>query len=415
MEGVLICASGAEKPRNSDTDYPFRVDSHFFYLTGFAEPDSVLVVQMGPQPKTVLFCPPRDPEKEQWQGRRLGPERAVEGLGVDEAYPNTELAQRLPGLLAGQAAVLFSFADAALEQQIKAAMQVLYGQARAGVEAPCTWVDARQLLNEWRLHKTAAEIQCLRQAAEISAAGHRRIMQNLRPGWMEYQAEAEFVHECMRLGARHMAYPPIVAGGENACILHYTANNALLRAGDLLLVDAGCEWNHYAADITRTMPVSGRFSAPQQALYELVLQAQTAAIAQVQVGQPWNAPHDAAVAVLTQGLLDLGLLQGSLAENIEQSHYRRFYMHRTGHWLGLDVHDVGDYKQQGQWRPLAEGMVCTVEPGLYIPAAPDVPEAYWHIGIRIEDDVLVTAQGPAVLTEAAPKTVADLHAIMGQA
>jgi Xaa-Pro aminopeptidase len=285
---------------------------------------------------------------------------------------------------------------------------------RSGAHAPAEIRDVRVELDEMRLIKDAHEIADMRRAADISAAAHCRAMRATSPGRFEYEIEAELMHEFRRCGAQAPAYSPIVAGGANACILHYVGNSQSLRDGDLLLIDAGCEVDSYAADITRTFPVSGKFSPAQRDVYELVLAAQQAAIAQIAPGKPWDAPHDAAVRILAQGMLDLKLLSGSVDGVIESGAYRRFYMHRTGHWLGMDVHDAGEYKVDGEWRPLQAGMTLTVEPGCYIRAADDVPRALWNIGVRIEDNALVTAAGCEILTTAAPRTISEIEALMAQ-
>jgi Xaa-Pro aminopeptidase len=300
--------------------------------------------------------------------------------------------------------------DARLIQWLNA----VRAQVRTGISAPSEIRDIRKLLDEMRLIKDAHELDIMRRAARISANAHRRAMRHARPGLHEYNIEAELLHEFRSHGAQAPAYTPIVAGGPNACVLHYVANAAPLKDGELLLIDAGCELDGYASDITRTFPVNGRFSGPQRDVYELVLAAQAAAIAKVSPGNAWQDPHDAAVRVLAQGFVDLGLLQGSVDGLIESGDFRRFYMHRTGHWLGMDVHDCGEYKREGRWRALAPGMVLTVEPGCYIRPGEDVPEQFWNIGVRIEDDAAVTTDGCEILTSQAPKTIADIEALMGR-
>jgi Xaa-Pro aminopeptidase len=412
-QGIAIIPTAAEALRNRDTHYPYRYDSYFYYLTGFIEPEAVIVVIAGDTPKSILFCRDKDMEREIWDGFRHGPAGALAEFGVDEAYSISELDSRMVSLLANQPELYFSLgADAAWDQRVTGWLNDVRSQARSGVSAPAAIRDVRVLLDEMRLIKSPQEIATMRRAATISAEAHARAMQATRPGKHEYEIEAELLHTFYRHGSQYPAYTSIVAGGANACVLHYIANNAPLNDGDLLLIDAGCELDGYASDITRTFPVNGRFSAAQKDVYELVLAAQEAAIARVNPQSHWNAPHEAALKVLTQGFIDLGLCRGSVDAVLESGDYRQFYMHRTGHWLGLDVHDAGEYKQDGEWRTLQPGMMLTVEPGCYIRPAEGVPEAFWNIGIRIEDDALVTADGCDIITHAAPKTVADIEALM---
>jgi Xaa-Pro aminopeptidase len=411
--GVAVIPTAPERVRNRDTHFPYRFDSHFYYLTGFTEPEAVLVVVAGPKPRTVLFCREKSEEREIWDGFRYGPDAARERFGFDEAHPVEDLDELLPTLLEGQPTLFYPVgADAEWDARTIGWLNAVRAKARAGIAAPARIEDVRTLVDEMRLVKDAHEAALMRRSARIAAGAHRRAMQATRPGRFEYEIEAELGYEFRRNGAQFPSYTPIVAGGANACILHYVANDAPLAGGELLLIDAGCELDGYASDITRTFPVDGKFSAAQREVYDLVLAAQLAAIAAVRPGATWNAPHDAAVRVLAQGLLDLKLLRGSLDQALEKETYKRFYMHRTGHWLGLDVHDAGEYKRDGQWRALAPGMALTVEPGLYIRAAEDVPERLRNIGIRIEDDVLVTASGCEVLTAEAPKAPADIEALM---
>ncbi|MGH8703811.1 MAG: aminopeptidase P N-terminal domain-containing protein, partial [Burkholderiales bacterium] len=392
--------------------FPYRYDSHFYYLTGFPEPEAVLVVIAGAEPKSLLFCREKDAEREIWEGMRFGPEAARERFGFDEAHPIAALDEKIALLLADQPALYFPVgADAAWDARAMLWLNAVRANVRAGVCAPERVHDVRALVDEMRLVKDAHELGLMRRAAAISAAAHRRAMQAARPGRFEYELEAELLYEFRRRGAQFPAYWPIVAGGANACVLHYVSNDAELREGDLVLIDAGCELAGYASDLTRTHPVNGRFSAAQREVYELVLSAQRAAIEKVRAGNAWNEPHDAAVRVLAQGLLDMKLISGSLEEALEKQTYKRYYMHRTGHWLGLDVHDAGDYKRAGKWRTLAPGMTLTVEPGLYLRAADDVPERLRDIGVRIEDDVLVTESGCEVLTAEAPKDIAEIEAL----
>ena len=409
--GVAIIPTAAEAVRNRDSHYPYRFDSYFYYLTGFDEPEAVLVLLAGESPKSILFCRDKDMEREIWDGFRHGPAGALEAFGFDEAYSIDELDQRIGEYLANQPQLLFALgADPAWDQRLGGWLKQLASQARSGIAAPAAIVDVRRLLDEMRLIKSPLELDVMRKAAAITVDAHKRAMRAARPGMMEYEVEAEILHEFYRRGSRAPAYTSIVAGGGNACVLHYITNQARLQDGDLLLIDAGCELEGYAADITRTFPVNGKFSTVQKDVYELVLAAQVAAIAQVKPGQHWNAPHEAALNVLAQGLIDFGLCEGSLDAVLESGDYRRFYMHRTGHWLGLDVHDAGEYKQaDGNWRLLQPGMVLTVEPGCYIRPADNVPEHFWNIGIRIEDNAVVTAEGNEITTAAAPKTVREIE------
>ncbi len=410
--GVAVLPTAPERVRNRDTHYPYRYDSHFYYLTGFPEPEAVLVIVAGAQPKSLLFCREKNAERETWDGYRFGPKGALERFGFDEAHPITELDAKLAELLADQPALYFPVgAEAAWDARAMGWLNAVRAQARAGIGAPERVQDVRALIDEMRLVKDTHELGLMRRAAAISAIAHRRAMQVARPGRFEYELEAELLYEFRRSGAQFPAYWPIVASGANACVLHYVSNDAVLRTGELVLIDAGCELAGYASDITRTFPVDTRFSPAQREIYELVLAAQAAAMQKVRTGNAWNEPHEAAVRVLAQGMLDLKLLSGGLDEVLEKETYKRFYMHRTGHWLGLDVHDAGDYKRAGKWRTLAPGMVLTVEPGLYIRAADDVPARLRGIGVRIEDDVLVTERDCEVITAATPKSIADIEAL----
>jgi len=412
-EGVAVIPTAPERTRNRDSHYPYRYDSYFYYLTGFQEPEAVLVLVGGAEPRSILYCRERNPERETWDGFRHGPEGARERFGFDAAHAIAALDEAMPALIADRAALWYPVgADAEWDARAMRWLNAVRANARAGVAAPQALHDVRAPLDEMRLLKDAHELALMRRAAAISAAAHRRAMLAARPGRREYEIEAELLHEFRVSGAQFPAYSPIVAGGANACVLHYVQNDAQLDEGALLLVDAGCELEGYAADITRTFPVNGRFGGAQREVYEIVLAAQCAAMDQVRAGNAWNEPHDAAVRVLAQGMLDLKLLAGSLDEALEKETYKRFYMHRTGHWLGLDVHDAGDYKRAGAWRALAPGMTLTVEPGLYLRAAEDVPERLRGIGVRIEDDVLVTAGECEVLTAAAPKAIAEIEALI---
>ncbi len=410
LGGVAVIPTAPERVRNRDTHFPYRYDSHFYYLTGFPEPEAVLVLVAGPQPRSLLFCREKNAERETWDGFRFGPEAARERFGVDEAHPIGELDTRLAALLADQPALYFPVgADAQWDLRAMAWLNAVRAQARAGVAAPERVQDVRALVDEMRLVKDAHEQDLMRRAAAISAAAHQRAMRAARPGRFEYELEAELLHEFRTRGAQFPAYWPIVAGGANACVLHYVSNGDVLRDGELVLIDAGCELGGYASDITRTFPVGRKFSAAQKEVYEIVLAAQRAAVGKVRAGNAWNEPHDAAVRVLAQGMIDLKLIKGPLEEALEKEAYKRFYMHRTGHWLGLDVHDAGEYKRAGKWRALVPGMMLTVEPGLYIRADDDVPKALRGIGVRIEDDALVTADGCELITAAAPKSIAEVE------
>ena len=411
--GIAVIPTAEEVERNGDTHYAYRHDSSFYYLTGFTEPEAVLVLIAGDEPKSILFCREKNLEREIWDGFRHGPEAARDQFGFDATYPVAHLDEKLVELMGNQPALFSPLgADSGWDARLLKLRGEVQAKVRSGVRAPDELRDVRALLHEMRLIKDAHEIAVMRRAAAISCDAHRRAMRFVRPGQMEYAVEAELLHEFVRQGARHQAYPAIVAGGANACVLHYVNNDQTLRDGDLLLIDAGCELDGYAADITRTFPVNGRFSPAQRDVYEIVLAAQSAALAATRPGNTWDAPHEAAVRVLAQGMLDLKLLTGTLDGVLESEAYKRFYMHRTGHWLGMDVHDVGDYKVDNHWRHLHPGMTLTIEPGCYIRPADDVPEALWNIGIRIEDDIVITADGCDNLTAGAPKTVAEIEEVM---
>ncbi len=417
QRGIAIIPNASEKHRNGDAHHPYRFDSSFHYLSGFGEPESVLVLVAGRDDgspaQSILFCREKDMEREIWDGYRYGPDAAQQAFGLDAAYPIAQLDEKLTELMGNQPALFYPLgADSAWDQRILKLREAVQAKARSGIRAPDELHDVRGLINEMRLFKDAHELDILRRTAAISTAAHSRAMRFTRPGKFEYEVEAELLHEFCRNGARDPAYTSIVAGGANACVLHYIDNNAQLKDGDLLLIDAGCEVAGYASDITRTFPANGRFLGAQKAVYEIVLAAQTAAIAAAKPGNDWEAPHHAALRILAQGFIDLKLCHGSLDGVLESESYKKFYMHRTGHWLGMDVHDVGDYKINNQWRPLQDGMVLTVEPGCYIRPANDVPIALWNIGIRIEDDVVITATGNEVLSAAAPKTVNEIEEVM---
>ena len=399
---IAIISSSSEKQRNSDVNFPFRQDSDFLYLTGFNEPEAVLVLIPGREHgETILFCREKDPKTETWHGRMAGQEGAINDFGADDSFPVDDINDILPGLLEPCNKVYHIMGRyPEFDQRLIGWVNNLKRGARSGANVPNEFVALDHLLHDMRLFKSSQEIKFMRQSAKISVEAHIRAMKNTQPGKFEFEIEAEFSHQFRRYGADH-AYPPIVGGGANGCILHYTENNAKLKNNQLLLIDSGCEVNGYAADITRTFPINGKYTKAQRELYNIVLKAQKAAFAKIKPGNHWNDPHDAAVYEITKGLIELKLLKGKIETLIDKKAYQTFYMHKTGHWLGLDVHDVGDYKVGDLWRLLEPGMVLTVEPGLYIPAGnKDVPKKYWDIGIRIEDDVLVTKDGCDILTEA---------------
>ncbi|MEE9342985.1 MAG: aminopeptidase P N-terminal domain-containing protein [Gammaproteobacteria bacterium] len=413
-DSIAILPTNSEKSRNRDVNYPFRPDSDFHYVTGFSEPEAVAVFVPGRKHgEYILFCRDRDLTMETWHGRRAGPVGAVKDFDADDAFPVKDIDDILPGLIEGRERVFYTMGAAPeFDRRVINWVGQIRSGSRTGQRAPDEFVSLEHILHDMRLYKSREEIKTMRHAATVSSAAHKKAMQVCEPGMMEYEIEAEFLHAFRKAGGE-AAYPSIVGGGENACILHYTENNAELNKGDLLLIDAGMEHQCYAADITRTFPVSGTFSKAQREIYQLVLDAQLAAIDEVYPGNNWNASHAAAVKVLTKGLVKLGLLKGRVPTLIKNKAYLRFYMHRTGHWLGMDVHDVGDYKVGDEWRVLEPGMVLTVEPGLYIPAgSKGVAKKWWSIGVRIEDDVLVTRSGHDVLSKKAPKTINEIETIM---
>ncbi len=456
--GVAVLFTAPEVARNRDSDYPYRYDSYFHYLTAFGEPEAALVMVVEPgRARSILFCRSKNEEREIWDGFRFGPAAARRRFGFDEAHPIDELDARMPALLANRPAIFHALsADESLDARLRGWLGAARAQARAGVSVPVRAHDLLHLLDEMRLIKDADEIATMKHSAVIAADAHCRAMRATRPGRYEYEIEAEILHEFHRRGAPSPAYGSIVAGGANACVLHYRENDAKLKNGDLLLIDAGCEYQGYASDITRTFPVNGRFSGAQRELYEIVLAAQRAAELATRPGKRFDEPHEAAVRVLAQGMIDCRLLRGSLSGVLESGAYRRFYMHRTGHWLGRDVHDCGDYREatgehgapirpprrsaaaakaarrkpgvttergagaapapaQRPWRKLAAGMVVTIEPGIYVRAASDVPKPYHDIGIRIEDDALLTARGCELITAGVPKACDDIEALMRDA
>jgi Xaa-Pro aminopeptidase len=425
---VALLPAAPSMPRNRDIHYPYRQDSDFYYLTGFPEPEALAVLIPGAEQEFLLFCRDRDPQMEIWHGRRAGPQGAMERYGADNAHPMADLDKILLPLLENRERVFYAMGYRPdFDPQVMGWINQTRAKARTGVRAPATFIALEHLLHPMRLRKEPEEIAVMRESARIACQAHCRAMQTCQPGMMEYQIEAEIFHTFLSHGAG-WSYPAIVAGGDNSCILHYTENNAELRDGDVLLIDAGAEVDGYASDITRTFPVNGRFSGEQRTIYELVLAAQQAAIDKVRPGCHFNEPHDAAVRTLTEGLVALGLLQGDVEELIKAEQHKAFYMHRTGHWLGMDVHDVGDYKTGEEWRVFEPGMVTTIEPGLYIPVhgkvvddgwarlgihlETEVDERWQRIGVRIEDDVLVTDREPEVLTAAAPKAIDEIEALM---
>jgi len=417
-DSVAILPTAPVRVRNRDVEYRFRPDSDFYYLTGFPEPEAVaVIIPSRPQCEYILFCRTRDPKMELWDGPRAGLEGACDVYGADEAFPIEEMDEIVPGLIKDHERIFYNIGnDPGFDQKVLAWVNQLRGQARSGVHAPDELITLNHFLHDMRLYKSRHEIRLMRKAARISAAAHKRAMRYCKPGMVEYQIEAELTYEFMRRGARAPAYPCIVGGGRNSCILHYTENSSVLNEGELLLIDAGAEFEGYASDISRTLPIGGEFTRAQRAVYEVVLAAQQAAIDQVRPGNHWNDPHTAAVETITRGLLELGILKGRVRTLIGDRAYTQYYMHRTGHWLGMDVHDVGDYKVEGEWRTLEPGMVMTVEPGLYLAAGTrGLAKKWWNIGVRIEDDVLVTNNGNEVISKDAPKQVDEIEALMTHA
>ena len=413
-DAIAILPAAPIMIRNRDVEHVYRQDSDFQYLTGYPEPEAVLVLVPGRKhAEYILFCRERDPVMETWNGRRSGQEGAIADYGADDSFPIDDIDDILPGLLEGRERVYYTMGtNAVFDQRVIGWVNQLRHKSRSGARTPGEFIALEHILHDMRLFKSRAEIALMKRAMKVSVNAHKRAMRACKPGMKEYEIEAGFLQD-FRAAGMQTAYSSIVAGGENACILHYTENDAELNNGELLLIDAGAECDCYAADISRTFPVNGTYSKAQRALYEVVLAAQQAAIKQVRPGNHWNDPHLAAVKVLTKGLLKLGLIKGTLRQSVKDETYRKFYMHRTGHWLGMDVHDVGDYKLDEQWRLLEPGMVLTVEPGLYIPAhSKGVARKWWNIGIRIEDDVLVTKEGCQVLTAGVPSDPDEIEAWM---
>ncbi|WP_163830960.1 Xaa-Pro aminopeptidase [Spartinivicinus ruber] len=412
---IAIIPSAPIQVRNRDVDYPYRQDSDFYYLSGFPEPEAVLVlIPERSHGETILFCREKDPEKELWEGLRAGQEGACEKYGFDDAFPISDIDEILPGLIEGKSRVYYEIGtNETFDRRMMLWINAIKAKTKQGAVPPGEFVALDHILHEMRIFKSEAEVALMKKAAEISANAHLRAMKACQPGCYEYQLEAELLHEFVYNGCRAAAYNSIVGGGVNACILHYTENNEVLSDGDLVLIDAGCELDHYASDITRTFPVNGKFSKEQKVIYELVLKSQLAAIEAVQPGNHFNQPNDVTVQVITEGLVELGLLSGDVDQLIKEEKYKPFYMHKAGHWLGMDVHDVGEYKIDGEWRKLEPGMVLTIEPGIYIaPDNEDVDKRWRGIGVRIEDDVVVTESGHMVLSGDVPKEVAEIEALM---
>ena len=416
-DSAIIVASALVKTRISDTDYAYRQDSNFYYLSGYEEPDSLLLIRpSSDKEKFIIFCRDRDPLREQWDGFRTGQEGAVQQYGADNAYSINSLDQMMPDLLAGVKNIYFSMsAPCGVDIKISHWMEDIRKNTRAGAEPPNNLLSLDSILHEMRLIKEDQEMILMKKAADITTEAHIRAMQAVTPGMYEYQLEAEYLYAFNKNGARSPAYNSIVGGGNNSCILHYVENNDELKDGDLVLVDAGCEYQYYASDVTRTFPVNGKFSPEQKEIYSIVLEAHRQSMEQAKPGNKWNLMHEKSVEVIVEGLLDLGLLKGTKEQVIEKGDYSKFYMHRIGHWLGMDVHDVGGYKQDGDWRELEKGMVMTVEPGIYIlDSLEDVDDKWKGIGVRIEDDIVITDSGFEVLTPNVPRTIEEVeHTVQG--
>lgn len=411
--GIVILPASPQHIRNRDVEYPYRSDSDFMYLSGFPEPEAVIVLVPGrDKGEYIMFCRDRDVEQEIWHGRRYGPEGARSQFGADDAFPIDDIDDILPGLMEHTERVYYTIGrDPVFDKRVMGWVNTLRSQSRSGAHVPYEFVSLDFLLHDMRLYKSRDEIKLMRKAAQISCEAHKRAMRLSKPGVYEYQLEAEILHEFQKNGAG-WAYPSIVGGGANACILHYRENNQALRDGELVLIDAGAEFDGYAADITRAFPVNGRFTEAQKEIVELTLEANLEAIKQVKPGNHWNDPHDTAVKVLTKGMVELGLLKGKVPQLIKDLAYKQYYMHRTGHWLGRDVHDVGDYKVDDKWRLLEPGMALTIEPGMYMGHSERKAKRWWDIGVRIEDDVVVTQDGCEVLSNGVPKSPADIEALM---
>ncbi|KAA3641277.1 MAG: M24 family metallopeptidase [Proteobacteria bacterium] len=412
-DAVIILKSRDEMLRNGDAQYRYRQDSDFYYLTGFNEPDALLVLLTGqPHQAEILFCREKNPDKMTWDGPMVGTEGAVSDYGFDQAYDINEVDQRLPVLLQDRERLVFKLGEhEQFDHKISSWVRNIEQRKGQKSRAPEEFVSVNPMIHDMRVYKSPAEIRCISQSADIVAKAHKRMMKVCKPGIYEYQLQAEYLYELTQHQSEP-SYLPIIGGGANACILHYIHNNQLLKDGDLVLIDAGAEYDFYASDITRTFPVNGRFTARQRDLYAVVLQAQKDAIDAVKPGNPWNKPHEAAVTTLSQGLLDLGILKGNLNQVLDEKTYRQYYMHMTGHWLGLDVHDCGDYQVDDLWIELEKDMVLTVEPALYINPGSEAPKAWHGMGIRIEDDIQVTAQGHKVLSSGVVKEIDEIEELM---
>lgn len=413
--GIAILPASPARMRNRDSEHFYRQDSDFLYLTGFSEPDAVAVLVPGrPNGEFVLFCRERDPARAIWDGPRAGTEGAIATFGADDAFPISDIDEILPGIIEQCERVYYSIgAHPDFDQRLLGWVATLRERGSQADHTPDEFIGLDHLLHDLRLFKSRAEIGAMRRAAKVAVKAHKRAMGVCRPGLFEYELEAEYQHEFRRHGLR-MSYLPIVGSGANACTLHYIENQRQIEDGDLVLIDIGCEYDFYASDVTRTFPANGRFTDAQREIYEIVLAAHSAALACIGPGCHWNDPHAAAVKAITLGLRRIGLIEGRLPNLIRDGAYRPFFMHRTGHWLGLDVHDVGDYKVSDHWRMLEPGMALTVEPGLYIaPGRRDVPKRWWGIGVRIEDDVIVTKEGHDVLTRDLPRGADEVEALVG--
>lgn len=413
-DSIAIVGSSHHFSRNSDSLFPFRQDSNFLYLSGFAEAESVLVIRsLGKKKEFIMFCRDRDPLREQWDGFRAGPKGALSSFGADEAYSISELDKVMPSLFKGVNNIYYSMKTPnGINLKLERWLDIIRANVRQGSEAPNNLISLDLILDEMRLLKSEKEVENMRRACEITSNAHIRAMQKVTPEMFEYQLEAEYIHQFMDEGARYPAYNSIVGGGNNACILHYNENKSRLKAGELVLVDAGCEYQYYASDVTRTFPVSKKFTEEQKQIYKIVLEAHNQACKAVKPGTTWDKVHKTSVKVITEGLMDIGILRGNFKDLINKCSYEKFYMHRIGHWLGLDVHDVGNYKKNGEWRKLEKGMVLTIEPGVYIlDSLKGVDKKWLGIGVRIEDDLLVTGNGHEVLTDKAPREISDIENI----
>jgi Xaa-Pro aminopeptidase len=411
-DSAIIVSAASVKSRISDTEYSYRQDSNFYYLSGYEEPESLILIRPNQdKERFIIFCRDRDPLREQWDGFRTGQEGVIQDYGADAAYSINSIDEIMPKLLEGAKNIYFSMsAPCGVDAKISSWVEDIRKNTRSGAEPPQNLLSLDSILHEMRLIKESDEMDLMKQAANITTEAHIRAMQSVRPGMYEYQLEAEYLYAFNKNGARSPAYNSIVGGGNNSCILHYVENNAELQDGDLVLVDAGCEYQYYASDVTRTFPVNGKFSPEQREIYSIVLEAHKQSMEQAKPGNKWNLMHEKSVEVIVEGLLSIGLLQGSRDEIIDKGEYSKFYMHRIGHWLGMDVHDVGSYKQDGDWRPLEEGMVMTVEPGIYILDSMEGVDDKWKgIGVRIEDDIAITESGFEILTPDVPRTIEEVE------